>query len=386
MESLLKQLPKVSDQRSPNEIYQSIVSKRKKTKIPNWLLPGLASCAVLVLVVILSPSLLNFRESVNDHPATEFNSSPDASKRLGVKEANTLDHQQEKSAENQINYDSFSGTENPTAVYSTDVEGHLALTYAIPDKNAQVTVPITVLIEKTTYKTWFEQFEETMLKLTEEEWGLADYFPLNADLRYDQASETVYIDVPADHRYGFGSTAETMFLDTLQDSFPIDKVKKVIFTTEGKKGIHLGDYGNIIEMELDSKSHNLAYFIYDPQNTDRPYLVPTEDSFSSLEGAFSEMEQDQTEHGLKASLPKGIHLDILNESENGETLELYISDEVKEQKDFLYSLEAIMLTAKSFGYSKLRVKTEGIKQVGPFSLDEEIPLPVAPNKEVIESN
>ena len=98
------------------------------------------------------------------------------------------------------------------------------------------------------------------------------------------------------------------------------------------------------------------------------------------------MEQDQTEHGLKASLPKGIHLDILNESEKGETLELYISDEVKGQKDFLFSLEAIMLTAKSFGYSKLRVKTEGIKQVGPFSLDEEIPLPVAPNKEVIEFN
>ena len=54
--------------------------------------------------------------------------------------------------------------------------------------------------------------------LKEEEWGLTDYYPLNATFKWDSNTNTVTVDVPTDHKYGQGSTAETIFINSLNNN------------------------------------------------------------------------------------------------------------------------------------------------------------------------
>ena len=49
--------------------------------------------------------------------------------------------------------------------------------------------------------------------LTEEDWGLMDYYPLNATFKLSPDGTSVMVDVPNDHSYGQGSASETIFIN-----------------------------------------------------------------------------------------------------------------------------------------------------------------------------
>ncbi|MBY0096510.1 negative regulator of sigma-X activity [Mesobacillus maritimus] len=385
LEDLLRELPKVNDNRHPREIYRNISRNKEKRRrsLPTWLIPGVATGIVLLLIFILSPQLTGIHDTASDNSRNDSstsieNKSTDSeygAKKLEISEGN----------DQQINELTAMLVEEPSAVYPEDLNVYQAFTIAIPDPNALLTVPVTVLIEKMEEKTWFELFEEMMPKLTEEKWGLAEYFPLDVNLSYDQASETVLVDVPANHQYGHGSAAETMFTKTLQESFPNEKVKTIKFTTEGKKGIVLGNYGEIYELQTEEYQNRAYYFTYLGSNP-RPYMVPSEQKFASIMEAYSAMEKDEAELGLQASIPTGIKMDFTTAEDDAQTLIIKVAEESALDNQFLYNFEAIMLTAKSFGYDKIRVEGQGIEQIGPFSLTEDVLLPVGPNKKLIQLN
>lgn len=388
IEDLLRGLPKINDKRHQSEIYQHISLNKKKTSLPAWLIPGLASTLVVFLFFILSPMLFGWQ----DH-AEQKSSSSDELENSMMLEDNNLSEQEtasEFSADDsleandlQMKESNASNIEEPNAVYPEDLSSYEAVTIPIPDPNAFMTVPVTVLIEKVDEKTWFDQFKETMSKLTEEQWGLAEYFPLNANLSYDQANATITVDVPANHKYGLGSASETTFTKILTETFPIEKVKKIIFTTEGEKGISLGNYGDVTELPIENQ-RNRAYFFYYSGTNSIPYMIPSEKEFDTIIEAYSAMKIDQDELGLKAPLPAEIELDVFSTEGSDQTLSVHVKDDIQLKNEFLYNLEAIMLTAKSFGYEKIRVEGLGKKQIGPFDLNEELPLPVGPNKKMIE--
>jgi hypothetical protein len=395
LEDLLRELPKVSDLRHPSEIYRKISHKKTKRSLPTWFIPGLATGIVVLLIFILSPQLTGLQDTASERSGNDSSSE--------VKNANIFEEENgignkstdsehvteemeiSEDKDSQINMLNTMTIEEPSAVYPDDLNGYQTFTIAIPDPNALLTVPVTVLIDKVEDKTWFELFEETMPKLTEEKWGLAEYFPLDVNLNYDQTTKTVIVDVPANHRYGLGSAAETMFTKILQESFPTEEVKTIRFTTEGENGITLGNYGEIFEIQTEKYQNRAYYFSYlgtDPQ----PYMVPSERKFDSIQEAYSAMEVDVVELGLQASIPTGIQLEFSTAEEDAQTLKMKIAGSSPLTNQFLYHFEAIMLTAKSFGYEKVRVESQEIEQIGPFNLTEDILLPVGPNKKIINLN
>lgn len=385
LEDLLRELPKVNDHRHPREIHRNLsLNKSKKTRsMPAWLIPGFATGIVLILVFILSPQLTGIQDtanerSVNDRSANIENMATDSEYVTEKMEV----FEDKDSQNNELNSMLI---EEPSAVYPNDLNGYQTFTIAIPDSNALVTVPLTVVIEKIEDKTWFELFEEIMPKLTEEKWGLAEYFPLDATLSYDDKSETVTIDVPTSHQYGLGSAAETMFTKTLKVSFPIEKVKRIRFTTEGERGIVLGNYGEIFELETEGYQNRAYYFSY-LGNDSRPYMIPSEQNYDSILEAYSAMAVGESELGLEASIPTDIILEFFTAEDDAQTLIMKIAEGSALNSQFLYNFEAIMLTARSFGYEKVRVEGQGIEQIGPFNLTEDVPLPVGPNKKMIDLN
>ncbi|MBM4762160.1 negative regulator of sigma-X activity [Bacillus sp. B15-48] len=388
LEELLKKLPKVTDNRQPNEIYKNINMKRKKVKVPNWLFPTAAFTVVGSLLFILSPTIIGWQNDKN-HSEIAQTSIDTSLEEETAKEENfqtlfengPLMYEEEISdTENQHMMDV--STVEPTSVYAADLEGYQAFTFPIPDKNAQVLVPVTVMIGKAQNKTWFEQFQDTMGKLKEEEWGLANYYPLNAKLDYNEANQTVQVDLPSNHGYGRGSASETMFIATLKNLFPQEKVKKIIFTTDGQKGIMLGNYSEQHELDNFNTKRHAYFFLYDGEK-ERPYIVPTEDAFDNIAEALAEMGMDQDELGLKASLPKEVNIDFSSVEQGSETLKLKVAEGSKLNEDFVYSIEAISLTAKTFGYTTVKLESADVEQIGPFNLTEDIYVPVAPNKKIM---
>jgi cytoskeletal protein RodZ len=388
VEELLKELPKLEDGRQPEEIYRNVAANLRKRRQRSWFMPALASAAAAALFFILSPGLglqqeqTARQESSMDHAGTSTEMKDESATHTGDDSQMNASLSTDAEPAKEIGISSI----QPTAVYKQDLETYEALTYAIPDANAQIAVPVTVLVEKAGKKNWFEQFEETMPKLTEEEWGLMDYYPLNAEISYDQASKTVNVDVAEGHPYGFGSAAETWFLKVLEDSLPHDKVQRVSFSTEGRKGIELGNTGEKFELPLPQpEGHAYLFYYRDEGEESIPYMVPANESFHTFSEALEAMAVNREELGLKASLPENFAIEGALVEENGSVLHLEFPPGPFFEESFMYSLEAIMLTAKSFGYEALKIdNADG--EIGPFNLNESLELPVGANKKIIGLN
>ena len=67
LEELLKQMPKVSDNRATHDHYQQITIKLKRKKRAGMLISGLASAAAILLFFVLASGLSNW----NQHSSKE---------------------------------------------------------------------------------------------------------------------------------------------------------------------------------------------------------------------------------------------------------------------------------------------------------------------------
>ncbi|PLR99786.1 negative regulator of sigma-X activity [Bacillus sp. T33-2] len=398
IEELLRQMPKIEDKRDPRDIYLNIARKVEKRKRAAWVFPGVATAAALLLIFILSSNYMSWNDSAYDRSGNKSSSSSEAKMDVAVKEeAEPENGQSQKSAEpEQATTLDASGKGNneaalktaepnyePTAVYQEDLVENDVITYHLPDTMGQVEVPVSVLVPKVENKSSFALFEETMTKIDEVKWGLGEYYPLNARISYDDAQKTVKVDVPADHKYGLGSPELTL-PDTLNNTLEPLGVEKISFFTAGKQGIDLGHLGEITDVPVTRDKGRHAYFLFIVEGNERPYIVPTPEQFETVGNAFIKMNADQLNYSLTASIPPEIKLDESNVSVNGKTLTIRFPDRTQLTDDFTYSLEAILLTAKNFGFEAVKFENAGTEKIGPFNLNNEVDVPEAPNKKTIK--
>ncbi|WP_174734050.1 negative regulator of sigma-X activity [Mesobacillus harenae] len=392
LEEMLRQMPKIKDQRDPRDIYQNIASKVEKKKRAVWLFPGLAASAAALLFIILAPTLLDWNFSMQE--SSEQNSSAyDTSE--NDQSANTILADTDK-ADSASMFEAAGQEEEitslaeakeanlgVTAVYEEDLNGSQVLTYAIPDPNALVTIPVSVVVPEDKTKSDFDQYKDTMDSLREEEWGLADFYPLNAELSFDPSIKTVKADLPKDHQYGIGSANEIMFFSAMEKTFENLNVEKINLYTDGNDGAIFGNFGEIKEISIKDPG-NQAYFFYYLPDSSVPYLVPFTENFKTIDAAYDQMTKDHETSGLRASIPAGIKVHELSGVE-GATLQITLKEGTELTENMLHSFEAMLLTAKSFGFQAVKVVGAETDTLGPFNLNEEIKLPIAPNKREIRN-
>jgi hypothetical protein len=377
LEELLRQMPKIEDHRNPRDIYQNLSIKKRKT--PTWLLPSVAAVAALFLLLILVPKLM---------VGTEFSLDK-------VEQENSVEHKMsladDSSAGNENRSTAFEEVTpgeqpnilmqegNNTAVYENEVGNGQVLTYWIPDQQAQILIPVSTIVNVEGNESWLTLFNESMGNLKEEEWGLSDYYPLNATIEFASNENSVVVDVPSDHKYGEGSTSETNFVNVLtKDIFSNSDINKIKLTTNGQNGIELGNFGLMDELIIESEEKH-AYFFYYPEGMDIPFTVPSIESYKDINEAIEAMKLDQPVLGLEASLVSSlIFKGVLIE---GNKLILTLDENVnlKNDSSTLYSFEALLLTAKEFGIETIQIENAPINQLGPFDLTSEIKVPVAAN-------
>jgi hypothetical protein len=402
LEEILGQLPKIKDNRDPRDIYQNIAHRVEKSRrMPAWVVPGAAFAAVLFLAFILAPGLMDWNQSADKSIESKSGSETNTAMDMDTATKDKTDDKSDTSVKNNLMMDTTEKSENkegefmaakeenPYAGLSSLYEEELSvqdseiITYAIPDQNAQVLVPVSVSVPKEENKQWIDSFTESMSKLKEKEWGLSEFYPADGTWSYDEASKTLNFDVKQDHIYRQGSTNSDLFLEAMSHNLAGQEIEKLSFTTEQVEGIEFGNYGPRSQGEIATvPKDRRAYLFLSAEGVQTPYLVPTKVQFETIDEAFAQMWGDIEDQSLTASLPENLKLDKMIPEKK--VLRIYLLDSSAINEEFLLSLEAILLTAKEFDYKAVKIENAGVDQLGPFNLNEELTVPVAPNKKNIE--
>jgi hypothetical protein len=379
LEELLRQMPKIQDDRNPRDIYQNLSIRKSKTK--QWLLPGLATVAALLLFFILVPKLMVGTQYSEDKVSKE-NASTSQENQTGDNSTLSFNEDADSKAK------TFSEAEKvellKNAIYDNEVGNATVLTYWIPDPQIQILVPVSTIVRDTNDKSWLTLFNKEMVNLKEQEWGLSEFYPLNATLKLDEENNSVLVDVPSNHQYGQGSATETNFINVLQKDITSNSdIRKIKFSTNGELGIELGNFGRKEVLEIDSDK-NRAFFFYFTEGNELPYLVPSIDTYKDIKTALEAMKMDQPQLGLKSSLFPS--LPINDVSINEKTLHVTITNNssLRDDQLTLNAYEALLLTAKEFGLEKVIINNSPIKTLGPFDLSKENKVPRAPNLRTIQ--
>jgi hypothetical protein len=382
LEQLLSKMPKIQDHRDPRDIYQSLSLKTKKRKAPVWIFPSVASVAAVLLLFLLAPQV--WQGIIQDSETKDENTialeddtnKMELTKKIPDEGSNTINGISDDNHEM-----SMMAQPLETALYEEDLLDQEVITYSIPDQNAQLLIPVSVLVPKDG-SSWAERFQSNSQRLMETQWGLAEYFPLNANLSMPDES-TINVDVPENHEYGLGSSSETLFISTLQEIMNYHQnINRFTFTTAGKPGIFLSNTGEIVEMNRPAKKQK-SYYLYNPKNQNLPFIVPGMTEYTNIEDALGSMTTGDDIYGLNPSIPSDFVYTI--DSSTNEILVLTFADtfQLTDEAKNIYAIEAILLTAKEFGFKAVKFENAKIGQIGRFNLESEIKVPVAPNKVIL---
>ncbi|MDQ0183879.1 hypothetical protein ACFOST_02180 [Cytobacillus kochii] len=418
IEELLKQLPKITNHISKQDMYQQMMIFKEQKKRKRWLTPSVASAVAVLLLCILVPTMINFQDSAGsniDDSEQENQLASNATQQKEVNDEITNDesnHTQENTedivkdeevtpqedidqtdeiyAQNDQSEEANANDNNeqpvtqqiePTAVYAEDIKDQEeVLTYSIPDHNVQNFIPISVMVNKEADLSKMELFINHMSDLKEAEWGLGELNPFNADFHYDTSNQVLAVDFPAATNISSSSQSEAI-KEILTDMMADFNIEKIDLLTDGEQGLEMGNEGFTEEIDQVDTSNKSAYYFYYPnEEWTTPFLVPFREKINSVTDAFAAMKKGIETYNLKASIPNDI--DFEAEVVSDEQLLITFEDDadIKNDEETLYTIEAILLTAKEFEYNEVKLENTEIDQIGRFDLEKEIQVPVAPNK------
>ncbi|MDP4162912.1 MAG: hypothetical protein Q8898_07380 [Bacillota bacterium] len=375
---LLREMPKIQDHRHPNDIYQNVSTKMVTRKPRAWIMPVFTAAAAIILLFLLSPGLLTGQFS-----SSKQNASKSADPQVKFKTESNENKKKLQPNVNILSTPKLAASDSllkPTALYDNEVGNGKVLTYWIPDKQAQNLIPVSTTVVPDPNKSWMDLFNDHMSDLKEEQWGLSEYYPLQATLKLDQKENAVIADVRVNNPYTEG-TNSTIFQSILQNVVQSNSdSKKIKLTTNGNPGIYFGDFGELRELPIN-KLRNRAYFLYHADGEELPYLVPAKESFQNIKEAMVAMEQDRPNDQLKASLGTDFQAFLAGIDNNNNTLIVKMKPNAKmeDNASTLYSFEALLLTAKDFGLEKVKLENASISKLGSFDLTVANKVPVGAN-------
>lgn len=400
LKELLQHLPKIKDHQDPEQLFASISSRLEEEKVEKnqmveqtkksqkkaWILPVFASAAALLIIALVIPSFMfQSNSSMQDSSKASIESKSE--------EANeSMDQSQILENDNAI---MIEGNKSKIEMLDRQIQSHVitdlseeqqVITVAVPDRNAQFVIPISFIVPKDGQAlTKLEQIETIKNHLYEEEWGLSPYILDNVSLSEETMEDDrrkVIVDVPRDHQYGNGSAMEIMFLATIKETFKQLDYDIVEFQTEGKPGIILGNYGELKEIKLQGKNSKRAYFIYQPYEQTQTFLVPfpIENNFANALEAMKSTDEFDLEN-IKPSIPKEIQFQNIeiDQDKNKVVIEFKDGTDLPNEEAYFMMVEAILMTAKEYGFEFIEFKNAPSSNIGQYNLLEAIEVPEGVN-------
>ncbi|WP_318508536.1 hypothetical protein [Bacillus sp. T3] len=401
LKELLRTMPKIKDNRNPEYIYEHISKKRNKRKEKGtWLVPGFASLVAIILFVLFNANFVKYEDkrenelslqsnATDDHAEVSMKTeqiSPERAEQTTQNEPANKTNLSEQTTKSTEQFELMTASETPkTAVYSDDLQGKEVITYGLSVKNKDNIVPVSLIVNKEQSKSWFDQYLENMPRITEETWGGSEYYPLNGTLSFDLEQKAINLDLPIDHQYGVTESEGSRLFNSLITAFRgRSDVDKITFSTAHHPGV---SFEKKIVKQIDLTSERInrkPYFLLYQEKNAQPLFVPANESATTIDDALTMMQNEVPIQGLAPSIPKELRFEKISIA-NG-YLTVYISNrtDVPQSAEMNYAIEAILLSAKEFGFSTVEFKHAKTEKVGSFPFNKPIEVPIAANKYEME--
>lgn len=382
LEGLLRDMPKISDHRHRDEIYRSVQERmheeKNEIKRKRIFWPALASLAATLILIVLGSSLL----SREDH-LTHLWQNQKSQERI------TITQDKEEMApgagggativEERLEiFDSQVMEANRTAIYQESLtDEEMAITLNIPDRSFQNIIPVSVIVQKENEKTWLDHYLEISAQIDEEELGLADYYPLQGTLTLE-GDDALKLNLATDNPYTVGTTSEEMFFRGL-DAFRHQGIKEIRLFVDDRPGLDLHHEVEPLTVYSIAPYGRTGYWLYETER--QTFLTPGPSNYKTVTETLVDMKNDIATHELIASIPERIQFKV--EEEGPRTLTIRFSEDIilSEEPEMMYMIEAILLTAKEFGYNEVRfININGNTDLFGWDFTKTIKVPVAPNR------
>lgn len=360
----LEQLPKVEDHRDKDELFRRVSAQmnEKKPHKNYKLAPILSTLIVVLLIFVIIPVLINLgmsETSVND---SAENGVEESSHKMETTLEQSDADQNVQVFDDQIeSYVLQDNDKNSTIIYS-----------AVTDDELQTIIPVTIIIPAienltTHYNKMYQYLDET-------DWGVNQYLFNDVKFNLDLDNHEVEMQIPDHFSLGDGSANAHMFAEILTTMFTPYQIEKVSFGEE----INLGSIGDISELPL-YKHEKENYKVFQADENKRKFLIPIkiEDNVT-IEEAFEDMKKGQASFNINPTIPEDAQFSL-----TAIDRELVITSDhdqiFEDEQKATIMIEAILMTAKSFGFELVTFNNISINQIGPYQLSESLEVPEAIN-------
>ncbi|MBS4173316.1 hypothetical protein [Bacillus sp. FJAT-49736] len=376
IEELLQSMPKINDNRKSDEIYRSVhlkLDKQQKNK-KLFLIPALSVLAAAILFVLVTPLFLH--EGQQQSKSMNMSRGQDIAHKSASKVAGKADKADKAEKSEKVNLFTESAKDqiSKTAVYPEDLAGKSVFTYSIFTEDA-VVVPVSILANKDK-ADWAEQYKENVSAITKTLPMAENFLPSNVEMKYNAAEKKIHVIIPKTSLPSISEQVQLNFDRIVQYSFVYQDINKVDITDENGNQIELGQIGKVKENFIINKTPRNAFYLYKSSNGDE-YLLPTDETFPNLQAALKAMK-------IK---PDDFHQPVMNMDLNVKettseqaTIEFTNKIQLEEEKNPMQMLEAILLTAKNFGYQYVQFENIEPLQWDGFDLSKPVEVPIAPNR------
>lgn len=415
LEKLLRQMPKVKDDRDPKQIYREVhVGLHKKPRSFN-VMPALALAAAVLIFAIISPLFLQNMSGSNssmDHAtqnssegagimeSAERDDSADFAKEESVGIQSVDEDAQRSMDESEIaldgakesdnNYFTALSAEQPTFVVTNEKAKEMmvvtiGVTATEPQSNiGPFTFPVSVEVPLAEGGSYEENLESIKNELDYSAMGVEEPL-LNRGAVVTIAQDGDGNEMPSVEMknlfYNLSSTQEFQFNNEIAETFRY-KYLQYQFTRDGKnKNVEYGNSsqtGPVETVKMSKKGYHK--FINRQGNA---FLVPTQVVFKDINQALDSMREGadifEEQSGVDPSIPMSITIESVQAK--GDTAIVVLSDKsvMENTIENIFALESILMTAKEFGFTQVIFKTtqEGI--IGKVPLNEPVNVPYSPN-------
>lgn len=409
MEKLLRQMPKIKDDRDPKQIYKEIQPKLANSPRRSKIVPAFALVAALVLFALVVPMFLNNMQfdmslSGSDSGSEEsmdmatMNADENADDTDTETSREALEEEKESSlkAEEEEQSNDFAAAEISTAdgksfvTSSYNVESEYAVTIGVSLNEADnfehggSTTPLTVIVPRGENDTYVDALNKVRGEIAYENYGVVVPI-INDNVKISEGDIGLDRPMPildvTDMAKGLTSYQHRLFPKELSDTFS-NQYTHFLFSDNGStKGVQVGNdvYDGPVEYQTKNKR---AYFKYHTGSL--PLLVPGHERYTSIGDALKAMTSapEQAENSkLEPSIPDTVQVESLALEKDNTVVRIKLADNsvLENNDETIFALEAMMMVAKEFGIRNVVFESSQDGAIGTITLNEEISVPYSPN-------
>ncbi|HHU20280.1 MAG TPA: hypothetical protein GXZ58_08735 [Bacilli bacterium] len=390
----LSQLPKVKDQQNKALLFEQIDQKMKGVKImkkrnrSKWVVPSIATIAIASLAFIMIQSGLFNQDQITEQSMDLAGRSSELTDYDTSGEVITFDQDEsvesnevdEAEQHNQVVEDSEGAVPGNRLVYYNDEYDLPIYTIAGLDIQGMYAIPISLVDTAATgYGYPNDVYNRISTFVDEDEFGIYEYPFDEIEFIFSDDMEKITMRVADDFVFPDTATQMTAFINSVKFMFANYPATELNLETETRNSIDLGQIGTMETLQLESVE-NLAFKMYQYEDKER-LLIPIPqtiggDFFFTIDEALLEMQYDQTEFDITATIPAD--LEYVVDPADEEILKISFESNAKfsDNRETKEMIEAILMTAKSFGFSQVDFDLGvDLAQVNQFDLTAPISVP-----------